>query len=137
MTVELTEPQQALISALLGDEFEQGRNALRYQQAGGDRFCCLGVGCEVYRRMTGLGRWDTAIYGSIPFIDSAGRTNSTTMPTEVAEFFGLPDGNPEIYMGKRAVTLNDGNLWNFRQIAEAFRETFLRINAEKLTKDTN
>lgn len=43
------------IAALNGGEFKQAKEVLR---DGTDKYCCLGVLCELYRRETGQGEWD-------------------------------------------------------------------------------
>lgn len=48
----------ALIDALRSGEYQQGR----YQLRSGDRFCCQGVGCEVFRRNTGQGVWEDGAF---------------------------------------------------------------------------
>lgn len=38
------------VAALRSGEYKQGRGALRKKDSGGDRFCCLGVLCDIYAK---------------------------------------------------------------------------------------
>jgi hypothetical protein len=43
------------VKALRSGDYRQGQHQLRTQD---DRFCCLGVLCDVFQKETGRGRWD-------------------------------------------------------------------------------
>ena len=66
--------------ALRSGEFEQNTGALRVN----DKYCCLGVACELYRRETGEGRWTTEDYF---WID--GEARNDLLPARVAKYFGV------------------------------------------------
>lgn len=38
------------VAALRSGEYRQGRGSLRKKSIGGDRFCCLGVLCDIYAK---------------------------------------------------------------------------------------
>lgn len=50
-----TEARAAWVAALRSGEYKQGRGALRAD----DRYCCLGVACELHRLHEGGPDWDT------------------------------------------------------------------------------
>lgn len=50
----MNENAKKWVAALRSGEFEQGRFRL---QIAGEKYCCLGVACELYRRETGEGQW--------------------------------------------------------------------------------
>lgn len=68
------------LKALRSGDYKQGRRCLRTK----DRFCCLGVLCDLYAKETGK-KWE-----------SGGRMfgNQETVPIEVQEWSGLKDDNP-------------------------------------------
>jgi len=72
------------IAALRSGKFKQTRGFLRRE----DKFCCLGVACEVYRRETGLGEWSENKAASVPFCQ-AFLGQGTVLPSEVKEWLGL------------------------------------------------
>jgi hypothetical protein len=71
-------------AALRSGEFKQGYSRLRYKEDG-NRWCCLGVLCELHRQVTGLGRWRGLTY-KLP----DGDQSSHCLPYGVAEWAGLP-----------------------------------------------
>ena len=97
--------------ALESGEFDQGSDTLRY----GDRFCCLGVLCELYRRHTGQGAWD-----GHHFVTGSQR-NRHTLPPEVVSWAGLRDENPDLG-GLCAAEWNDDRKKSLREIARLIRE---------------
>ena len=131
----LTEPQQQFLDNLLSGEFVQGAGALRRND---DTWCCLGVACETYRRVTGEGEWDTknkSSWTSYEFI-LAGRYEDSVMPWEVARWLGLGSQNPYLERNT-AAEYNDGTAiddrgdtvkWDFAKIAEGFKKLFERRN---------
>lgn len=54
------EARRLWVEALRSGEYEQGRTWLREN----DRYCCLGVACELYRKHTGIGRWESNCFDS-------------------------------------------------------------------------
>lgn len=85
------------VEALRSGEFEQGRNQLCIQGEKHDRFCCLGVLCELHARETDQ-YWEGVQY--------IGTT--TTLPNIVVKWAELNDDNPDI----KKIPLgshNDGN----------------------------
>jgi hypothetical protein len=94
------------LDALESGAYQQCRGRLR----GGDRFCCLGVGCDV----SGIDRWvnDPGWESKGMYLGHGG-----LMPPEVMEWFGIT----EISFGVLA-ELNDSG-WTFAQIANYIRES--------------
>lgn len=72
----MNENARKWVEALRSGEFEQARCVLREK----DRFCCLGVACELYRRETGQGEWDDESH----FLGDA-----HTLPYTVRDWLGL------------------------------------------------
>lgn len=112
-----------LVDALRSDEFQQAKSVLRTDVG----MCCLGVGCEVYRRTTGQGEWDTGL-SDAPYtvvnpetgsrdvtpqgyvfttdgefdhdLQSNDEMSIAQMPQPVAEWFGFDNGNPDLKTGE-------------------------------------
>lgn len=76
------------LKVLRSGEYEQGRGQLRSD----NKFCCLGVLCEIYRQETGKGRW--VVYGQ--FTDENGNSSFSALPKKVVEWAELPGENPDV-----------------------------------------
>lgn len=102
------------IAALRSDSYEQGKRQLR----DGDKYCCLGVGCEVYREVTGKGYWN----GSGSFVPHRTAGPSwAALPDVVRDWYGLPRRDPVAGpIGNRASLsmYNDHKGYSFEQIAD-------------------
>lgn len=89
------------IDALRGQEYTQGKRQLRT----GDRFCCLGVLCDLYHKTTARGEWREE-----RFYDGSGDFSEVQLPDDVLHWAGLADRDPTLGTHHRAVTaatLND------------------------------
>lgn len=75
--------------ALESGKYEQGRKKLRVE----DRFCCLGVACD----LSGIVTWDGGKY----------LTSEEVLPTEVSNTLGLagPDGNGSFEFSELPIAL--------------------------------
>jgi len=116
-----------LVDALRSGKYQQGRECLQRN----DKFCCLGVACDVYHLHTGEGRW-------IPNDQAGGRKDfsagmiagygldihGTALPHAVSRWFGFVGSNPGIN-GATAITYNDQMQASFDEIADAFERTYL------------
>ena len=80
------------VKALRSGKFKQTRDVLRR----GDKFCCLGVACEIYRQETGKGKWVTSGEDSSCQTFQATKTdgNDVAIPYKVCKWFGIksPEG---------------------------------------------
>lgn len=56
----LTKTQKLWVDALRSGEYKQGHGALHRETKRGDRFCCLGVACDLYQKH-GPGGLDTTM----------------------------------------------------------------------------
>lgn len=134
MTI-IQERVQLLVDALRSEEFKQGREWLRV----GDRYCCLGVACEVAIR-NGLevevegNPGGTFKYDGCPDF----------LPAAVRDWFGFAHRDPLIAQVPEAIhenctgcalckeetvyasRANDGLWWGFLDIAKGFEDQYLR-----------
>lgn len=113
-----------LVAALRSGKYKQCRNTLHK----GDKFCCLGVACDLARRTLKTG-WDMAD-GDLEEQTFLG--NFGILPDAVQEYYGFTTGSPKLLCGRgnstsqvRADDLNDEYCWSFKRIARAFERTFL------------
>lgn len=110
-------------------EYEQAKGSLR----DGDAYCCLGVLCEVFREVTGEGKW-VKIGGGYVF-EVGWSANDVHLPSPVHEWAGFETSNPAIRegggRGNSASHLND-NGYDFRQIAALIRELPATPRVEKV-----
>lgn len=99
------------IKALRSGTYAQAYQALRVK----DKFCCLGVLCDLHARETGK-RWKSLAGGTHAY---AGE--SCTLPAVVFEWAGLTDDDPKLGRSHnsviRAAALNDRGV-NFNRIAD-------------------
>lgn len=120
---------QLWIDALRSGKYKKLRNALHRD----DRFCALGVACEVYREQTGRGEWAPADMHALRlFIDGETGTRSfCAPPAAVSRWYGL---NTEWNEKVRAIIiLNDSKRARFATIAKYLEKA---LNDESSTTDT-
>lgn len=123
---EFKEHNGLLIADLRDPANKQAQGHLRV----GDAYCCLGRACEVFRKETSNGKWESPITSTsfTVFVfyskHSLGMDQfKTTPPGEVAEWFGWLTPNPTITADDRGggltmIALNDVQKKTFPQIAD-------------------
>ena len=124
--------KQEWIEALRSGDYEQSRHALR-RTNGTDRFCCLGVLCDLYQDTTGKGEWQESSVEEIDcyrFTTPNGRSKSV-LPEDVREWAGLhgsrgvilnPDDLPNDKSTRHSLSsLNDAN-YSFGEIADVIEQ---------------
>jgi hypothetical protein len=130
------------LSALESGRYPQGTGCIHLDN---DSYCCLGVFCDVYRIVTGRGRWATGKgeYGpTIDFIAEEGedaetperRRSANYLPDAVREWYGFAANDPVIQrtdddwdeIPRSATTASEGNDqgWDFDRIAALFRQEY-------------
>lgn len=96
------------VAALRSGEYEQWRGALRNE----DRYCCLGVACDVYAKATGEGEWDGHDFivpdPSVPGL----------LPGAVREWLGLAVGNKGWMQKGLSLTARNDAGATFAEIAD-------------------
>jgi hypothetical protein len=91
------------LAALRSGKYKQGRRALRDK----NKFCCLGVLCDVHSKAKGM-EWDGEEY-----LGSA-----STLPAQVFKWAGLAGPNPMVDHFKDSLAgKNDGGM-SFKGIAD-------------------
>jgi len=98
--------KQRWIEALKSGEYQQGHEALRYD----NKFCCLGVLTDLYIKEHGL-QWHKGVGECWSFDDKDG-----LLASSVQKWAGLSDADPVI-LGDCATELNDGTNASFEEIA--------------------
>ena len=137
------------VDALRSGEYKQGQNVLHaYNSVGEERFCCLGVLCDIAVKHNVVARSDEARrnFPSIDNLQTAGfsygwQSAMVDLPVEVIEWAGLPfcsdegdldyfnHGDPLVVATdewgevaeKNISTLNDSG-WSFSDIAKIIEE---------------
>lgn len=101
----MTDNLAKLVTALRSGEYIQGRSALHV----GDKFCCLGVACDLYAKETGRGHWKINSLGCYEFVTPED-VRSGVLPKPVMEWLGLPNRNGEFVRdGRPSSSLADMN----------------------------
>ena len=106
------------VEALRSGKYQQGRRALRTLD---NKYCCLGVACEVYREQTGDGDWREADE-YVSFHPSEGNKGTALLPSAVQKWFGLRESP---FVGHDPLTyLNDreGCSVSFRDLANLIEQ---------------
>lgn len=108
--------KQEWVTALRSGEYEQGNTVLRSHD---NKFCCLGVLCDIYGKHKGVTWSDNPDYHRYLFLERI-----TLLPQEVIEWsgvseFGLVKGFNErdAELSITLTNLNDNNM-SFNQIAD-------------------
>lgn len=111
--------KQKWVEALRSEEYEQGTEALRED----NKYCCLGVLCDLYRKETGKGKWNLQQEKEFmaEFEDGEGETDYLRLTSDVAKWAGLPM-SPKIRYNHLS-NLNDGGE-TFSTIADLIDENF-------------
>ncbi len=109
-------------AALNSGEFQQGQGFLRAEEEGQDKYCCLGVLCELYARETGE-KWvesptDTA-KGNKKTYGFLGK--KAFLPWDVVTWASLGTDDPG-EDDESLVTMNDEGK-SFQEIAEVIERT--------------
>ncbi len=116
MTNQQIQRNLKLAEALESGKYEQCTGRLR----DGDKFCCLGVATELYRKATKNLRWG----GDVPMSISGFNFIDKVPPLCVTQYYGWPDRNPAIRIEGRnrlAAEANDAGK-TFHDIAKGFRK---------------
>jgi hypothetical protein len=96
------------VAALRGGEYKQGAGQLRLR----NRFCCLGVLCELHAKAVGMA-WQGDVYCG----------SEMTLPSDVMTWADLPLNNPDVEVEgyeeatKELAVLNDEGM-PFPEIAD-------------------
>lgn len=75
------------VAALRSGDFDQTTGVL-HDEAG---YCCLGVACELYRRETGQGEWESEVDEGFHRDTLRFLGEPSTLPNKVREWLGLTD----------------------------------------------
>lgn len=102
-----TEARAAWVAALRSGEYKQGKGTLR----DGDRYCCLGVACDLYRKHGGGPDWGNPKFGRYEYYLGY----EASLPSKVLDWLGL-SCHVGSYRSNSLVELND-NGQNFEEIA--------------------
>jgi hypothetical protein len=118
---KLTKSQQKWVDALRSGNYKQGWNYLRQ----GDRYCCLGVGCEVLELKRG------EVKGGACYAYGADRGDVSLSPIELREELKIDgSGSFKTAVIKKGIehltltALNDSGNFTFLQIADIIEEKF-------------
>lgn len=146
--------RQAWVEILQSGTYQQANGVLKFPATNQEpaKFCCLGVACDIFHRVTGEGMWN----GKEFFIFYLHQFSETYLPVAVAEWFGL-DHDPGVQetdvgqvitetrrssilfehycdnnRGVRATSLNDDFRLTLQEIGRIFEARFKR-EAEAIT----
>lgn len=110
------------VTALRSGHYEQGRERLRTSGAMTDRFCCLGVLCDLYTKDHPHARWVREMFIADSLKES--ETYETHLPPLVMKWAGLGcmDPTPPAH-GKALSVLNDGGS-SFEDIADIIEKSW-------------
>lgn len=94
------------IKALRSGEYKQGKGYLRQD----GEYCCLGVLCDLHRKLKKKKRWKADSSGTFFMYDG----DCSLLPTSVINWAGLEDDDPKLSKNKHAAALNDeGRSFNY------------------------
>jgi hypothetical protein len=106
VTKEQEKNRKKWVKALRSGKYKQGRSHLRRE----DRFCCLGVACDLHAKETG-GQW-VEISGTWSYAEESG-----ILPREVRDWLGFDDGRGLIGDDLCLAASNDDGA-SFEEIAQ-------------------
>lgn len=130
------------VQALRSGEFEQGRSWLNLN----NRYCCLGVACEVAIRNGVELKTETDGGGVVHYSDGLNPTTAKVLPIKVREWLGLAVGSTDPYVrtarrlhdpqygtitagnSVQLTACNDIYKLDFATIATMIEDTYLKEN---------
>jgi len=115
------------IKALESGEYKQGTGCLRRTVLEDDKFCCLGVLCDLYQKKTGKGRWENSGFGIMFFQKERGQ-----LPLEVAEWAGLDSTNPIVWDKNPDGTSYEWPISNHNDENRSFKDIARILSENKL-----
>lgn len=96
------------LKALRSGKYKQTQNKLRSVD---NKFCCLGVLCDVYKKETGDGKWKERPFNSETVVGFGNKASEP--PRKVLRWGGLNEN-----MQESLIELNDSELRSFKYIAK-------------------
>ena len=112
------------LTALRSGKFKQGKEELRTLE---NKFCCLGVLCDIYRKETKLGKWGKNRFNRFHFTNTKKNNqkfeDQGVLPLSVQQWAELPERNPSIYKQMSLANLNDSGS-TFQEIADIIEKNF-------------
>lgn len=139
MTEIQRERNRMLVKALRSNKYNQIEDGL----IGGQGHCCLGVACDIYIQQNPTeASWSTnrndpgIMYDKNEdiFDEDYKFIQNEYAPGKVAEWYGWKEGNPELKVPAKiskipqvATECNDELNMTFKQIANAFERTFVKV----------
>lgn len=89
------------VEALTSGEYRQGTRALKKWVGSEERYCCLGVLCD----LSGLGKWTSDIDGRPVFAPyDSPYSERNFLPRQVSNKYGLPSETPSVTLTKEDVS---------------------------------
>lgn len=123
-TLSPADSRRLWADALRSGKYRQGQGALREKDpaGGADKFCCLGVACDVYRENGGaLEEIIEGDFGTIvAYRDSGGHTNTGVLPKDVRDWLDIT-ASGTLNHGGSLTQMND-NGYTFEQLATVIEE---------------
>lgn len=117
MTKRDKERLRKWVAALRSGEYEQCRDQLR----DGNRFCCLGVACDVAIKKGWVSddKWIGDTY-----VEDILWDEDMELPPPVIAAYGLDSSDPRLPGGKTLISLNDEDHLSFPEIADAIEKAY-------------
>lgn len=116
------EVKKIWVEALDSGNYQKGKHALRR----GDRFCCLGVLCDLFIKETGNGMWSESEIDSLVSFVVYNKTENATLPEVVMKWAGLKEFNPTVDLVGRQLSLaviNDSTD-TFEEVSKLIKKHF-------------
>lgn len=110
VTEEVKKNRAKWIRALCSGRYKQTQSNLRWIDMSGEKYCCLGVACQI----SGLGKWDER--DSFIVNDESSEFCLNDLPS-VRGWLGMTE-----IQNSEAITMNDHDGFSFKYIAERFKE---------------
>lgn len=111
------------VEALRSGKYKQCKNSLRR----GEKFCCLGVLCDLYGKEKKVNVWNRLKPGDTDFQNGefqhisrrlAALGSIAHLPASVMKWAGLSEGDPDVGFGASLASCNDNWEKSFVEIAD-------------------
>lgn len=113
------------VEALRSGKYKQGKHSLKNNN---DKYCCLGVLCDVYAKTQKKKGFFKNEFGNFVFPNAKDDYVIGVLPTKVIKWAELNNDNPRVKVnGTSLVQLNDSENRTFIEIADVIEQNYKNL----------
>ena len=134
------EARAKLVEALRSGDYKQGMRCLRDRD---DKFCCLGVGCDLYLKIEGQGAWQLDPVDTLTTYDFDGGStmlttasrSSSVLPARVMQWLGFSTPSGCLTTKDQELSERNDNGEDFPTIANRIEQNEVLLSPTETTDE--